>query len=151
MHRVNGKEQGGLTLVETVAALLLFSVLLLAAVPQLFPATVAVDAAARELAADMSLARQVAISRGEAHVLEFSPPGGPFTRYTIRRASGPDEPGFPKELPGSVTGSGPASVTFLPSGAAQLATAWTEWQLNSGTEGVRVRVWARTGYARVLP
>jgi len=148
---INAKEQGGLTFVETVAVLLLFSLLLVAAVPNLFPASVAADVAARELVADMGLARQLAVSRGEAHLVEFSPPGGPFTRYTVRRAPGPDEPGFPKDLPGGVTASGPASVTFLSSGAAQLPTAWVEWRLDSRTENARVRLWAQTGYARALP
>ncbi|MCL6499862.1 MAG: hypothetical protein K6U07_07545, partial [Firmicutes bacterium] len=68
---INAKEQGGLTFVETVAVLLLFSLLLVAAVPNLFPASVAVDVAARELVADMGLARQLAVSRGEAHLVEF--------------------------------------------------------------------------------
>ncbi len=148
---ISTREQGGLTFVETVAVLLFLSLLLVAAVPNLFPASVAVEVAARELVADMGLARQLAISRGEPYVVEFSPPGGPFTRYAVRRASGPDEPGFPKELPGGVTASGLGSVTFLSSGAAQVAAAWAEWLLDSGTESARVRLWAQTGYARALP
>lgn len=147
---IDSKGQGGLTFAETVAVLLLISLLLVAAVPNLFPAVVAVEAAARELAADMGLARQLAVSRGEAYVVEFGPPGGSFTRYTVRRGSGPDEPGFPKELPGGVTASGPASVTFLSSGGVQLAAAWVEWRVDSGSETVRIRLWAQTGYARVL-
>jgi len=83
-------------------------------------------------------------------MLEFGPPSGPFTRYTVRRASGPDEPGFPKDLPAGLSVSGPGSVTFLPSGSAQVLGMWADWLLQSADESVTVRVWAQTGYARAL-
>lgn len=148
--RARVEDQGGLTALEAAVALVLLLVLLGAALPQLFPTAVAVRTAARELVADLALARQLAVSRAEAHVLEFGPPGGPFTRYTVRRASGPDEPGFPKDLPAGLSVAGPGSVTFLPSGAAELPGTWADWQLQSADESVTVRVWAQTGYARAL-
>jgi prepilin-type N-terminal cleavage/methylation domain-containing protein len=140
--------QDGLTLLEAVAVLALLAVLAVLAVPNLFPAGVAVQSAARELAADMGLARQLAVSRSVPYVVEFQPGGGPFTRYTVRPLSGTDEPGFPKALPEGVSASGPVVVRFLPSGRADLPSSWAEWQLVAGSESATVRVWAVTGYAR---
>lgn len=147
--RAHAAGQGGLSLLEALVALVLLGVLLAAALPQLFPAPVAVQAAARELAADLNLARQMAISRGEPYVVEFGPPAGAFSRYTVRSGSGQDEPGFPKQLPAGVTAWGPQSVAFLPSGQAQLPAQQVDWRLASGSDSATVRVWSQTGYATV--
>lgn len=142
--------QDGLTVLEAVAVLVLLAVLLAAAAPQMFPGIAAVHGAARELAADMALARQLAVSRGTPYVVEFRPSGGPYTSYTVRADGGPDEPGFPKEFPTGVSAQGSGAVRFLPSGATDLPSPWVDWELRAGPESLRVRVWAQTGYARVL-
>lgn len=146
--RAKVEGQDGLTLLEAVAVLILLAVLAAVAVPNLVPTGAAVQAAGRELAADMGMARQLAVSRGLAYVVEFQPPGGPFTRYTVRAVAGADESGFPKDLPAGVTASGPSMVRFLPSGQADLSTPWAEWRLEAGSESATVRLWAVTGYAR---
>lgn len=144
------RAQGGLTLLEAVAVLALLAVLVVAAVPNLFPSGAAVRSTAEQLVADLSLARQLAMSRGEAHVVQFGPSGSAYTQYTVRRGTGSDEPGFPRELPAGVTAQGPESVTLLPSGAAQLSDPWVQWNMTSASESAVVRLWRQTGYARVL-
>lgn len=138
----------GLTLLETLAVLVLLAVLVAAAVPRVFPGGMAVQTTARELAGDLALARQLAVSTGQPHTVEFRPPGGPYTAYTLRKDGGPDEPGFPKNLPRGVVAQGPGSVTFMPSGATDLDVPWADWQVSTGSDSATVRLWALTGYAR---
>lgn len=145
------RASAGLSFVEAVAALALLSVLLLVALPNLLPGPeLDTKVAARELAADMGLARQLATSRKATFVVEFQPPGGPYTGYTLRQDGATDEPGFPKKLPPGVTAAGPEAVPFLPSGAAKLDAPSVDVVLSSGPVTAAVRVTAATGYARVV-
>ncbi len=138
----------GYSLLETLAALVLFSLLLAAALPHLLPAGVGARAAAEELVADLHLARQLAVSRAAEYAVEFTPAGGPYTGYAVRPAGGPAEPGYPKQLPAGVEAAGPGQVTFRPDGSAQEDA---DIALVAGPEQVTVRVVGSTGHARVLP
>lgn len=147
------RASAGMTVLEAVAALALLALLLAVAVPKFLPAPeLEVRVAARELAADMGLARQLAVSRGEPYVVEFRPPGGPYTSYTVRRGGGPDEPDFPKALPAGVVASAPSQVPFKPSGAVGIVgPVSVDVILTSGSASARVRVTVATGYVRVVP
>ncbi len=150
------RASAGMTVLEAVAALALLALLLAVAVPNLLPAPeLEVGVAARELAADMGLARQLAVSMGTSrdttYVVEFRPPGGPYTSYTVRRDGEPDEPDFPKALPAGVVASGPPQIAFKRSGAVDDPGPVVEVILSSGSAAARVQVTTATGYVRVVP
>ncbi len=147
-----GRADAGLTLVEAAAVLALLALLLMVAVPNLLPAAeLEARVAARQVAADASLARQLAVSRGEAYVLEFRPSGGPYTSYAVRREAGPDEPDFPKEFPPGVHVTGPERIRFLPSGEADLAGTEASTNFTGGGVTVTMQVFRRTGSVRLVP
>ncbi len=146
-----GRADAGLTLVEAAAVLALLALLLMVAVPNLLPAAeLEARVAARQVAADASLARQLAVSRGEAYVLEFRPSGGPYTSYAVRR-EGPDEPDFPREFPPGVHVTGPERIRFLPSGEADLAGTEASTNFTGGGVTVTMQVFRRTGSVRLVP
>ena len=125
----------------------LLAILLVAAVPQLFvPGEVDVEVTARQVAADMGLARRLAIARRVDYIITFSPPGGPYTSYTLAPDGGPAEPDFPKDLPPQVTVTGTGQVTFRPSGAATAPALLT---FTAGGVVAQVDVVAATGRVRV--
>ncbi len=146
------RASAGVTVLEAVAALALLVLLLAVAVPHLLPAPeLEAGVAAREVATDMGLARQLAVSKRAAYVVEFRPPGGPYTSYTVRRDGGADEPDFPKPLPAGVVVNGPRVVRFVSSGAAEVGAPTADLTFVGGGATVWVRVTAATGYVRVLP
>lgn len=152
----NVRASAGVSLAEVTASLALIALLLAVAVPNLLPAPeLEVRVAARELVADMGLARQLAVSKGTTYVVEFRPPAGPcgpYTLYAVRRQGGPDEPDFPKALPAGVAASAPAQVPFKPSGAVGIVgPVSVDIILCSGPATSRVRVTLATGYARAVP
>lgn len=147
------RASAGMTVLEMVAALALLVLLLAVAVPNLLPAPeLDVRVAARELVGDMALARQVAVSKGRRYVVEFRPPGGPYTSYTVREDGGPDEPNFPKTFPAGVVANAPAQIPFEASGAVGIAgPVSVDVILSSGQAAARLRVTTATGYVRVVP
>jgi len=137
----------GFTIVEVLVVVGLLALLLVAAVPQLFvPDEVSVETTARLVAADLSLARRLAIARRVQYIMTFAPPGGPYTSYTLASQGGSPEPDFPKSLPAQLTVTGSGEVTFQPSGAAVAAALVT---FTSGGTTAQVDVVAATGRARV--
>lgn len=141
-----------MTILEAVVTLALVALLLAVALPNLLPSPeLEARVAARELVADLNLARQLAVSHGEMYLVVFQPPGGPYTAYTVYKSGGADEPGFPKELPRGVQVTGPESIVFLPSGAAKLDEPQASWSFTGGSSTATVRVLAATGFARVDP
>lgn len=124
----------------------LLAILFLAVVPQLFlPDEVSVETTARRVAADLALARRLAVARRTPYVVTFTPAAGPFTSYTVAPQGGGAEPDFPKSLPGQVTVTGSNQVTFQPSGAAATAVL----TLTGGGATAQVSVVASTGRVRV--
>ena len=137
----------GFTIVEVLVVVGLLALLLVAAVPQLFaPDEVGVETTARQVAADLGLARRLAIARRVQYVVTFAPPGGPYTSYTLAPQGGPPEPDFPKSLPARITATGSGQVTFLPSGAAAAAALLT---FTAASATAQVDVVATTGRTRV--
>lgn len=125
----------------------LLGILMVAAVPQLFvPDEVDVEVAARQVAADLGLARRLAIARRETFLVTFTPGGGPYATYTVAAIGDPPEPGFPKTLPPQVAVTGTGVVTFLASGAATGAALLT---FQAGGVTAQVDVVRTTGRVRV--
>ena len=77
--------------------------------------------------------------------------GRPYRSYTVRADGGPEEPGFPKDLPANVQVTGPEVIPFLPSGAAKLDSPQVEVIFTGGAAVATLRVLQATGYARVDP
>ncbi len=128
-----------------VAALL--AVLVAVAVPRLVvPETLHVRSCAREVASDLRLAQRLAMARRATIVLEFSPGAGPYTRYTVRRQGGGDEPGFPKGIPTEVAVTGPQSFEFSSGGGAASGGTVT---VSGGGATATLQVNAVTGHVRV--
>jgi type II secretory pathway pseudopilin PulG len=140
----------GASIIEAVAAVSLITLLLLVALPRLsVPAEVEVRQVARVVAADLDMARRLAIARRRDYVVAFAPPGGPYATYTVQPTGGTPEPGFPKTLPAGVTVTGTGSLTFAPSGAASVAALLT---FSVGGVSAQLQVVAATGHVRlVLP
>jgi type II secretory pathway pseudopilin PulG len=108
-----------MSLIEVLAAVIVLGVLLVVAAPQLsMPGTVNASTVAQQIAADLFLARQLAIAYRVNYTLEFSPSTAPYTTYTVRNdATGIEEPDFPKTIPSEVTASGgQRAITFTPDG-----------------------------------
>ena len=140
-------EPAGFSFVEVLVVVGLLAILLVAAVPQLFvPNELDVELAARQVAADLSLARRLAIARRVPYLVTFNPPGGPYTSYTMAAQGGAPEPDFPKNLPAQVTVTGTGQVTFQPSGAPTTAALLT---FTAGSAAAQVDVVASTGRVRV--
>ncbi len=142
---MRGRQGDGFTLVEVLAVAGLLAILLVVVVPQLFvPDQLTVETTARRVAADLGLARRLAIARRLPYVVTFTPPGGPFTAYAVAPQGGPVEPDFPKDLTG-VTATGPDQVLFQPSGAGAAAV----YTFSASGVTAQVSVLATTGRVRV--
>ncbi len=117
-ERMRARNACGFTLVEVLAVLGLLGILLLVAVPQLtVPGSLSASVVANQIAADLRLARQVAIAKRVNYSLEFLPAAGLYTSYTVRNQSTlAVEPDFPKEIPAGVTVSGRQRFIFVPDG-----------------------------------
>jgi Tfp pilus assembly protein FimT len=80
--------QRGITAVEMVTVLVLVAILGFAAYPLLsnIREVMLVKGAAEQTAAAVRMARQLAITNGTNHCIEFGPGGPPRTQYRIRQA-----------------------------------------------------------------
>ncbi len=140
-------EPAGFSFVEVLVVVGLLAILLVAAVPQLFvPNELDVELAARQVTADLGLARRLAIARRQNYLVAFSPLRGPYTSYRVS-TGGVNEPDFPKSLPPQVTVTGTQQLTFVPSGAATASAVLT---FTSGGATAWVQVTAATGRAVVI-
>jgi type II secretory pathway pseudopilin PulG len=136
----------GASLVELLVVVGALAVLLLTALPQLLvPAQVPVGEAARGVAADLGLARQLAIANRGNYVVTFTPATGPFTSYAVAPQGGPPGPDFPKPLPAGVTTTGTQQITFAPNGSASSNATLT---FAGGAATAQVQVVAATGFVR---
>jgi len=154
----------GFTIIEVLATLGLLGLLFLVALPQLtVPGTLDVAVLADQIASDLRLARQLAVSGWDPavgrvnYILEFSPAAPPYTGYTVRNAvTSADEPDFPKEIPSNVAITGRQRFIFTPSGCVDddgvgqtCGGTDGEVDLASGTDTARVRVFWYRGRIRV--
>lgn len=122
------------------------AVLVLTVLPQfIVPVQLPAGRAAREVAADLGLARQLAIGARGNYVVIFTPAAGPFTSYTVGPQSGPPGPDFPKSLPTGVTVTGTQQITFAPNGSASSNATLT---FTDGAATARVQVLAATGFVQ---
>jgi type II secretory pathway pseudopilin PulG len=142
-----GPDPGGFSLIEALVAAGLLAVLALVALPSLVvPPQVAAGAAARGVAADLGLARRLAIAGHTNYVVTFSPPSGPYTSYTVAPSGGAPGPDFPKAFPAGVSVTGTQQVTYLPSGAAAAPALLT---IADGAATAQVQVVPATGFVQV--
>ncbi len=161
---MRSRSDSGFTIIEVLATLGLLGILFLVALPQLtVPGTFDVAVLADQLASDLRLARQLAVSGWDPavgrvnYILEFSPLTPPYTSYTVRNAvTLTDEPDFPKALPASVAVTGRQRFIFTPTGCVDddgigqtCAGTDGEVDLASGTDTARVRVFWYRGRVRV--
>lgn len=136
----------GTSLAEVLIVMVLLGVLLLAAFPQLMvPGQVPVGVAARKVAADLALARQLAIASRGNYVVTFTPSTPPYTTYTLIPQGGTAGPDFPKTFQAGVTVTGTQQVTFTPNGAATSSATLT---FTGGGATAQVSVIAATGFVQ---
>lgn len=109
---------GGYAFPELLAAFGILAILILVAMPRLvLPETLNASTFARQIAVDLRLTQQLAISSRVYYTLEFSPLAAPYTTYTVRNESTlVEEPDFPKQVPGGLSVSGARRFSFYPSG-----------------------------------
>lgn len=137
---------GGASFIEALVAVMLLVVLLLIALPQLLvPVQVTAAGAARGVAADLVLARRLAIAGRANYVVTFLPAGGPFTSYLVAPQGGAPGPDFPKPFPAAVQVTGPSQITFAPDGSASINATVT---FSDGAATAQVQVLAATGFVQ---
>lgn len=138
----------GFSMIEALAVAAVVAVLVIVAAPRLVvPETLQARAQARQVAADLRLAQRLAIGRRANFVMEFSPSGGPYTSYSVRREGGPAEPDFPKNVPREVRITGSEQFTFRADGSAVSGGTVT---LTAGPAAATVQVTATTGRVTVI-
>ena len=136
----------GTSFVEVLVVVAVLGVLLITALPQLsVPPQVPVGGAAREVAADLGLARQLAIAGRVNYIVTFAPAAGPFTSYTVAPQGSPPGPDFPKTVPPGVAVTGTRQITFAPNGSASPTATLT---FARGATTAQVQVVAATGFVQ---
>lgn len=137
----------GVSIIEVLVVLGLLALFVLIAEPSLVvPSQVQVGTTARQVAADLGLARRLAIASHLNYVVAFSPSTGPYTSYTVGPAGGTPGPDFPKTFPVGIAVTGTQQITYLPSGAATASAALT---MAAGAATAQVQVVAATGFVQV--
>ena len=138
----------GMSYAEVLVVVALTGALLLTALPSLIlPNQVPVASVARRVAADLGLARRLAIAGRANYLVTFTPATGPFTAYSVAPQGGSPGQDFPKTFQSGLTVTATTSqVTFLPSGAASTAATIT---IAQGTATALVQVTAATGFIQV--
>jgi Tfp pilus assembly protein FimT len=136
----------GTSFVEVLVVVAVLGVLLITALPQLsVPPQVPVGEAARGVAADLGLARQLAIAGRVNYIVTFTPAAGPFTSYSVAPQGSAPGPDFPKTVPAGVAVTGTQQITFAPNGSASPSAALT---FTRGTATAQVQVVAATGFVQ---
>jgi hypothetical protein len=97
------------------------------------------------VAADLGLARQLAIAGRVNYIVTFSPAAGPFTSYTAAAQGSAPGPDFPKTVPTGVAVTGTQQITFAPNGSASPGATLT---FTSGAATAQVQVVAATGFVQ---
>jgi type II secretory pathway pseudopilin PulG len=142
-----GPHPGGFSLIEALVIVGLLAALALVALPSLVvPPQVSAGGVARRVAADLGLARRLAIAGHTSYVVTFSPPPGPYTSYTVAPSGGAPGPDFPKVFPAGVSVTGTQQITYLPSGAAAAPAQLT---IADGAATAQVQVVPATGFVQV--
>jgi len=137
----------GMSYAEVLVVVALTGALLLTALPSLIlPNQVPVASVARRVAADLGLARRLAIAGRANYLVTFTPATGPFTAYSVAPQGGSPGQDFPKTFQSGLTVTGTSQITFLPSGAASAAATIT---IAQGTATALVQVTAATGFIQV--
>jgi len=133
---------------EVLVVVALMGALLLTALPSfILPNQVPVASVARRVAADLGLARRLAIAGRANYLVTFTPAAGPFTSYSVAPQGGSPGQDFPKTFQSGITVTGTTSlITFLPSGAASAAATIT---IAQRTATAQVQVTAATGFIQV--
>lgn len=140
----------GFSLIEILVVGALLGILLLAVVPQLFaPAALEVELEARQVSADLGMARRLAIAGHANYVATFAPAGGPYTSYSVGPQSGGAEPDFPKSFSPGIIVTGVDQIIFAPSGSAAPSGTVTI-TFAQGTATASVQIIAATGRVRVI-
>jgi type II secretory pathway pseudopilin PulG len=136
----------GASLIELLVLVGVLVVLVLTALPQLLvPVQIPARRAAGEVAADLGLARQLAIATRGNYVVAFTPAAGPYTSYAVAPQGGTPGPDFPKIFPVGVTVTGTQQITFAPNGSASTSAALT---FADGAATAQVQVVAATGFVQ---
>lgn len=136
----------GASFIEALVAVMVLTVLLLTAFPHLLvPVQITAGGAAREVAADLALARRLAIAGRVSYVVTFLPAGGPYTSYSVAPNGGPPGSDYPKTFPAAVQVTGTPQITFAPDGSASTDANLT---FSAGTATARVQVLAATGFVQ---
>ena len=119
--KVRHQGTGGFTLIELLTAIAVAGILMAIAVPQfmLLLPTIYLGSAARQVAADLQLARTRAISQNIQYAIAFNPGTGTYT-------FGADVRDLSQLFPGTqITAVAPANPTFNPVGTATANTTIT--------------------------
>ncbi len=136
----------GASLIELLVLVGILAILLLTALPQLLvPFQVRAGQAARAVAADLGLARRLAIAGRANYIVTFTPAAGPFTSYTVAPQGGTPGPDFPKTFPAGVTVTGTQQITFAPNGSAFSNATLT---FTDGGATATVQVVGATGFVQ---
>jgi len=134
-------------MIEVLVMLGFVAVLLLVTAPQfVVPPQLPVGLAASQVAADLGLARRLAITSHLDYTATFAPSPGGFTSYTVAAAGGQPGPDFPKSFPAGVVVTGTQTITFVPSGAT---TAPAQLTFAAGGATAQIQVTTATGFVQV--
>ncbi len=118
--------RAGYTLVEVLFVLAVLAILAAVVIPRLTKTGLygkyTVYLTAHKVAADLRLARRLAVTTGDDHKLECSKTGGSsdYNAYALYRQSGSgwDKVSETKSIADEISSSGDGSCTFEPTGAA---------------------------------
>ena len=136
----------GASLIEMLVLVAVLAVLALVTLPQLLvPVQVPAGQAAREVAADLGLARRLAIASRAGYTVTFAPAAGPYSSYTVAPQGGVPGSDFPKAFPAGVTVTGTQQITFAPNGSASPDATLT---FTAGPATAQVQVVAATGFVQ---
>jgi type II secretion system protein H len=120
------RRQKGFTLVEVLLVIVIMAILAATAIPRISKTGLynryLVYTTAHRIAADMRLARRLAVTTGDVHRLRCSASGGSgdYNEYVIQKQNGGSwaTVGETKEIPDDITVSGAQEAQFNPNGSA---------------------------------
>ena len=135
----------GFTLIESALVVLVIGMIAVVAVPRIISLDKhVVSITARQITADMRYARSLAVTNMENHIVQFSPAGGPYTKYEIFRASDMVNSIKSRDVPPEVTCEAVA-------GGMPFSLRRNFWPEETPGGTVRVVVPSRVGISRLVP